>query len=761
MIYFITNRTDHDSYIYKSSKITVTKDYTALAKFLEENKAIGYDSETTGGRLYKSELLLVQVGNKDNQFVLDCTAEQYLNHISFLNKAITDKHILFGHNLKFDRNMAYPYGLVLSNLFDTMLAEQRLTTGSGLSVSLVATCERRLRKYMDTDKDTRKDFIYMSAKSAKFLVKHVMYAGGDVVDVIDIAKVQREELIKTKQYNFLRNVEHYLIEVLSDMELEGVPHDEVKWKGIIDNKRLERFKTEKALDNELVTLAKGNPKLTGGIYNNNRKKGVTIQNSLFADIPPVEIENKNKHNINYNSGAAIMEALRRANYPIPQFKQRFGEPESDSLREEAIQSYLIEKPNSPLKPFFAHLLKYKELQKFISSYGPKFLYEFVPLENGKSVLGYRNSYTGRVHTMYKQCFTDTGRLSSGNKDEGYFNSQQLPAEKEIRETFCLTPVEIAEKWFISTYDLSGAEAIIMAALSGEYKLYELAVIKDDVHSPIATKCYRAIYEYRKAKWLQAKMDTYPEALRVAGLKEQLWTSMTEDEKKAVFTVYDSKKKPYLLTEDFLIDKKNNKDLRTDFKPYTFGTFYGMHAKKGGETINVPMDEAQIAINVIKDEFPLIIKRLDEAVVEAYTTGEVIFNTRSNNKRVFQNVKEILSTFDVTKYPKRAILNYVKSKLSFQEQADIEGAARNCLIQGTQADMIKEAMCELHRFIKVNNLPHKLLMTIHDELVVKHKDETFGKVIGDTMLTVANKYLSLYSDTIKMSVAGHTGFAWTK
>jgi DNA polymerase I-like protein with 3'-5' exonuclease and polymerase domains len=550
MVYFITNRTDHDTFIYRSAKIKVVGGYSEFTTFIETTKFFGYDSEGTGARIYKSEILLMQFGDKNDQYVFDCTKGQYREHIAYLNSKITPEHIFFGHNLKYDRNLAYPYGFVINNIYDTMLAEQRLLTGSGLPVNLVAVYERRLKRMMGSDKETRKDFIYMTNNTAVFFIKHIMYAAGDIDGLVDIAIEQRKELTKTGQYNYVRSVEHYLCRVLSDIELTGVPHSTTKWKSILDKKKLDRYKIEKDLDKELFILAEKSGIPTTKFKN--RNKGVTTQASLFSDIAPLEIENKNAKNINYNAGKTIMTWITKMGLRVPQFKQGYGEEEKDSLREEAIQTYLLENPSTPLRTFFTVLLKYKELQKFISSYGPKFLYEIVPMPNGKSVIGFRNKFTQRVHTLYKQCFTDTSRLSSGSKDDGYFNSQQLPKEKEVREAFCLTDAEIAAGEEITTADLSSAEAIIMAALANEYKLYELAVIQDDVHSPICTKCWRAVHAYRYANILQ-----------------HCPAGSTNEQIDKYYTIYDSYKKPYRLTKDFLVDKKTNKDLRTDFKSFTF------------------------------------------------------------------------------------------------------------------------------------------------------------------------------------------------
>lgn len=68
--------------------------------------------------------------------------------------------------------------------------------------------------------------------------------------------------------------------------------------------------------------------------------------------------------------------------------------------EPILQTYLKELPNTIMKPFIELLLQHRTLSKATSTYGANFI-------------NYLNSVTGRLHTTFRQCFTDTGRMSSG------------------------------------------------------------------------------------------------------------------------------------------------------------------------------------------------------------------------------------------------------------------------------------------------------------------------------------------------------------
>ena len=53
--------------------------------------------------------------------------------------------------------------------------------------------------------------------------------------------------------------------------------------------------------------------------------------------------------------------------------------------------------------------------------------------------------------------------------------------------------------------------------------------------------------------------------------------------------------------------------------------------------------------------------------------------------------------------------------SFMELGSIERASKNTPIQGSSADMTKLALVLLHRHIKKENLPVKIVMTVHDQI----------------------------------------------
>jgi DNA polymerase-1 len=71
----------------------------------------------------------------------------------------------------------------------------------------------------------------------------------------------------------------------------------------------------------------------------------------------------------------------------------------------------------------------------------------------------------------------------------------------------------------------------------------------------------------------------------------------------------------------------------------------------------------------------------------------------------------------------------------QERAMAERMAMNTPIQGSAADLIVEAMLRLHSRIKSENLPLKMLLQVHDELVFEceaSRTEEFAAIIKTEM-----------------------------
>jgi DNA polymerase-1 len=695
MIYFLTKRNAH----VIDNRVTVLSNFDLLHEKLEKEEELGLDKEFNGLNEIYAIPLLTTIGTIRDQFVIDDTSMDLTELRRYENRRI------LGHNLKIDIKVARKQGLNFRNLYDTMITEQRLGMDSGRSNTLEATYLRRCGKPMPLGKDLRNEFTEMD-KNSLFRTDHILYAAGDIFAPFEIKEVQLRFIGKFNYFKLLMGIEFPLIPLLADAELEGFHIDSTLWRENIEKNKKESYRLQREMDRELINL--------GAVkFREERKIQEVVQTSLFPDVvEDKEKVNPNKNKINYNSPAQVKNVFSILELPIPSSKttriDKITKKKIVSIEEgvgkEALQPYLLKYPNTKLKTFIEKFLEYKGIEKRLSSFGNNFLVSKV----GKDKPGYKNAITGKVHTIYRQCMSKTGRLQSGDSKIGFYNSQQIPAEKEYRIPFCLTQEEIDNDWWITTADLVGAEAVIMCALAKDKQLYKWAVEEDDLHSPMSTKCFRALYAYRKR------------------LNRSL-------------IIKDSKNKEYLLTENFTIDKKNNTQLRTDFKPVTFGVVYGAGGKTVGVTINLPEDEGQLIVDTICNTIPDTIKMVEGFSKMAIDNGYVISNRRTNSRKYFQAL-------------------YRGNKVSREELVTIQQEARNYPIQGTQADLIKEAMVQIDKEFKARGIENCLLLQVHDELVWKHKGRENGQIIMETMGRVGTLYLEGFT---VMKASGHTEHHWIK
>lgn len=701
MIYFLTKRT-HDV----KEDVVVLDNFELLHDILKGEKILGLDKEFNGLNELLAIPLLTVIGTKNHQFVIDD------NSMNLSELKRYENIRMIGHNIKIDIKIARLQGLDFRVLYDTMIAEQRFGLGSNRVNDLETTYQRRVGKKFSEDKGIRQEFISMN-KHSIFKTYHIKYAANDIASLFEIVEKQKYYIGKFDYNKLLYDIEFPLIPILAEAELEGFNINEDEWSSNIQYAKREKFRLEKLMDLELLKL--------GLIHHKKeRQQQNVVQTSLFPSLIKEETKtNLNKGRINYNSSARVRRVFSDLGVPVPTImrvtKKASGVKEktsSESIGEDALNTYLIDFPDTPLRAFIELLLEYKQHEKNISSFGEQFLsYEFKN-KSGQKRLGFKNPRTNKVHTVYRQCMSETGRLQSGDAKNGFYNSQQIPALVRdgipiYRKPFTLSRKEIEDNWWVTTCDLTGAEAVIMCAFAKDEQLYEWAVKNDDLHSPMATTCYRALYHYRIK----------------AGLS---------------LTIRDSYNKEYILTADFIVDKNNNKQLRTDFKTITFGAIYGASSFTIARALNVRLKDGTVILNTIKNTIPKTFEMVESAALSAVRLGYALHNSRTKSRRQFM----VLHNSDISQ----------------DEIIMVQQKARNSLIQGTQADLLKEAMVEIKREFNKLNIPNCMLLQVHDELVWKHKGKEHGEIIRRIMSEVATKYLEGFT---VMNAEAETLHNWTK
>ena len=148
----------------------------------------------------------------------------------------------------------------------------------------------------------------------------------------------------------------------------------------------------------------------------------------------------------------------------------------------------------------------------------------------------------------------------------------------------------------------------------------------------------------------------------------------------------------------------HKKLRTNVKTVNFGLAYGMGPKKLSETLEISLADAKDLIKKYFEAFPSIKGFLDKLGAFGIEHGYI---------RTFKPFKR-RRWFD-SWYPKM----YNDKGAEF---GSIERASKNTPIQGSSADMTKLALVQIHKYILANDLPVKIVMTVHDQIdTICHKD----------------------------------------
>ena len=122
MIYLVSGQTslfEYEEFI----QITIEESLHMLQNW----DVIQYDSETTGRDPHICDILCIQFGNKaaDTQIVVDTTTINILLYKDIFNSG----KLFIGQNLKFDLQFLYSKGIVVKNVWDTMVIEQFLHLG--------------------------------------------------------------------------------------------------------------------------------------------------------------------------------------------------------------------------------------------------------------------------------------------------------------------------------------------------------------------------------------------------------------------------------------------------------------------------------------------------------------------------------------------------------------------------------------------------------------------------------------------------------
>ena len=252
---------------------------------------------------------------------------------------------------------------------------------------------------------------------------------------------------------------------------------------------------------------------------------------------------------------------------------------------------------------------------------------------------------GKIHTIYTQTLTRTGRLSSINP-----NLQNIPSSddysKLIRSAFIPNDNAV-----LLSSDYSQIELRVFAHMSKCKNMAEAFKEHKDIHTTTASKIFNVPFD------------------------------------------------------------KVTHDMRRAAKAVNFGILYGMSSFGLSEDLNIDIKDAKKFMDKYLGTFEEIVSYTEQLKASAYENG-----------------------FVKTLYNRKRYIHELANKNYMIRQAG-ERMALNTPIQGTAADILKMAMVKLYKELTSRNLKSKILLQVHDELilnVVKEEVKEVKKLVKDTM-----------------------------
>lgn len=147
----------------------------------------------------------------------------------------------------------------------------------------------------------------------------------------------------------------------------------------------------------------------------------------------------------------------------------------------------------------------------------------------------------------------------------------------------------------------------------------------------------------------------------------------------------------------------NKDMRRMAKAVNFGIIYGISDYGLSQNASISVKQAHDYIQLYFARFPDIKKYLDSSVAEAREKGYV--TTVTGRRRQIPEIKS--SNFNLRAFGERA--------------------AMNMPLQGSAADIMKIAMLKVDGALKARGLNSRLVLQIHDEIIVDCFEDEAEKV----------------------------------
>ena len=669
-----------------NTKVITSKD--ELSQYIDEairNGIIAIDTETNnslepltcllmGACIYTPGQLSAYIPVHHTQPDTDILIENQLTELDIKEQfeRLSNTKILM-HNGKFDYEVIKcTCNCVLNIYWDTEIAARILDENelAGLKKQYILHIDSTQEKY-DIE-HLFQGIPYAYVKPEIF----ALYAATDAYITYRLYEWQKEQFNKPgneKLFDLFMNVEMPIVPVCAEMELYGIGIDKEYAKRLSNKYHRKVDEVNAKIDAE---LSKYSDKISAwrltkeANYKERNSKPNKSGEFTYKKSKNEQLENPPQLNSPTQLAILLYDVL--------------GTPSQDKKSPRGTGEEILQKINLPICDL---ILEKRGLEKLIGTYIDK-IPECV------------NSKDNRLHAHFNQLGAGTGRFSSSNP-----NLQNIPSHvKEIRLMFRASDGDV----FVGA-DFSQQEPRLLSAYSNDDTMIDAYKQNKDLYATIAAGVYKNDY----------------------------WDNMEHRQ--------DGSPNP------------EGKKRRSNCKSLLLGIMYGRGAASIAEQIHSTVEEAQQIINDFYKQFPKVKEWTEKTEKDAKVTGYVedLWGRRRRlpdillpkytvkSTKASTEFNPILYTLGKVNNSSAALVESYKKKLSkvksrndyqkIQQEAERDGiyivdngafisqAERQCVnarIQGGAASMTKVCMRKVFDDEELNRLGAKLVLQIHDEVIVE-------------------------------------------
>lgn len=419
------------------SAISTKKDLTALVKRIRAAGAFAVDTETDSLSPVQANLCGVSIALEPGvAYYIPTRSPEPSTHLDtaavldLLRPVLEDGSLTkIGHNLKYDLNVLRHHGVrIRGPMFDTMVASYVIDatrSSHKMDILALAILNHICIPIVDLIGKGKKQITFDRVP----LEQAVPYAAEDADITLQLRNAFAPQISSTGLSDLFEDVEMPLVEVLAELEYNGirVDPDELERQRANLSRRIEKLRRQIG-DSAPYPFNPDSPK----------QLAVALFNKPDAEPPGLGLKPLKRGKTGPSTDQEVLEKLA-------------DDPDIDS-------------------PMPGLIIEYRQLTKLVNTYLVA-LKEFI------------NPDTGRVHASFNQTVTATGRLSSSDP-----NLQNIPIRtdvgREIRRAFVAEDGDV-----LITADYSQIELRLLAHLSDDPALIEAFRAGLDIHRAVAAEVF--------------------------------------------------------------------------------------------------------------------------------------------------------------------------------------------------------------------------------------------------------------------------------